>query len=143
MGKDELYRDRILWRAKQHKLFDKNCCQYSNLKNDQATFIANILPKNINPVIVFLENTEKWTVLGTRSICSYYDANLVCAGLDKIEKKISLSRPVGVGPEEARRQSNFLCLDKTGQLIWAPAGDELFALWNILRMFPLKDPAEH
>ena len=140
MGKDDWYRDRILWKVAKHKLLDKKCCMFSNLSNDKALSITEVIPEYTNPVIVFWESRDKWTVLGTRAICSFYDGNLVFSELDEINKQISLFRPVGVKPEVAKSESNFISLDKTGELVWVPAGAELFALMNILGMFPLGVP---
>ena len=137
LKKDDWYCDRILWRAKQHNLFNKRCRKFSDLSEDFAQVINEVITKNINPVLVFWENRNKWTVLGTREICSFYNDSLVCSKLGEIDKQVSVFRPPGIQQEEVKTKSNFISLDKKGILIWAPAGAELFALINILQMFPL------
>lgn len=140
MDRDEWYRDRILWRAKQHDLFNKRCYDYSNLPDDFSYTIKEAIPEDIHPVLVFWESEQRWTVLGTKAICSYYDHNLVFSGADEINKQLSISPPPGASPKDVKVVTQFIKLESTGQLIWAPSGPELFALMNILQMFPLRCP---
>ncbi|WP_020558924.1 hypothetical protein [Thiofilum flexile] len=135
--RDAWYRSRILWKASQHKLLDKKCYKFSDLPENEASLIQNMLPSSVNPVIVFWENQDKWTVLGTRIVASFYQGNLVLAELDKINKQISVVLPKNSDPKNIKREASFLRLDALDTLIWAPAGSELFALMNILQMFPL------
>lgn len=139
MNKDEWYRDRILWRANQHKLFDKRCIEFSDLQSDQASLISEVIPKNANPVLVFWEGRDRWTVLGTKDIFSFYDGNIISSSLDEINKQLSVFKPSGVEPEDIKARSDFISLDAVGKLVWVPAGSELFALMNILQMFPLAE----
>jgi hypothetical protein len=139
MNKDEWYRDRIIWKANQHKLFDKRCKKFSELKKAQASLISEVIPDNANPVLVFWDNRDRWTVLGTREVFSFYDGNLVSSGLDRINKQLSVFYPSVAEPEDIKAKSDFISLDKVGKLIWVPSGSELFALMNILHMFPLSE----
>lgn len=139
MEKDDWYRDRILWQAKKHSLLDESCREFSDLAEAKLRSISNIIPEDINPVLVFWRSQDRWTVLGTRAICSYHGGKLVQVELDEIAMQISLFRPTGA--KNPKLESSFLRLEKSGELIWAPPGPELFALWNILRMFPLGVPA--
>lgn len=139
MDKDEWYRDRILWKADQHRLFDKKCYKYSDLPDDHVLVIKEAISSDINPVIVFWESRKKWTVLGTKAICSFYDDNLIFSELDRINKQLSILHPIDVEPSNVKLESTFIKLDAVGKLIWVPAGSELFALMNILKMFPLSE----
>jgi hypothetical protein len=139
MNKDEWYRDRILWKASQHKLFDKECRKFSELQSDQASLISKVIPENANPVLAFWDNRDRWTVLGTREIFSFYDGNLVSSSLDDINKQLSVFSTSSVNREDIKAKSNFIRLDEVGKLVWVPAGSELFALMNILKMFPLSE----
>jgi len=138
MERDDWYRDRILWKAEQHKLFDKQCCEFSDLPENNASFIEEI-SGDIKPVIVFWGSQFKWTVLGAKKLCSFYDGDLVCSGLDEIDKKLSVVHPSDTLQSNIKLESNFIKLDALEKLIWAPAGSELFALMNILQMFPLAE----
>ena len=135
--KDDWYRSRILWKAEQHNLFTKKCCKFSDLSDNAILTIKNTVSQDINPVIVFWNSEKKWTVLGTKAICSFYDNEFIMSELDDIDKQLSLFHPAGTKIEDAKLKSNFIRLDKSGKLIWVPAGPELFALMNILNMFPL------
>ena len=138
MERDDWYRNRILWKAEQHKLFDKKCCKFSDLLEGSAAVIKG-MSGDIEPVIVFWDSQDKWTALGTKKVCSFYDGNLVCSGLDEIDQKLSIVHPPEVQPDNIKLESNFIKLDALDKLIWAPAGSELFALMNILQMFPLAE----
>jgi hypothetical protein len=139
MNKDEWYRDRILWKASQHKLFNKKCRKFSELQSDQASLVSEVIPENANPVLAFWDNPDRWTVLGTREIFSFYDGNLVSSSLDDINKQLSVFNTSSVNREDIKVKSNFISLDEVGKLVWVPAGSELFALMNILQMFPLAE----
>jgi hypothetical protein len=137
MDRDAWYRDRILWKAEQHKLFDKRCCKFSDLPERNASIIDRIVPLDINPVIVFWESKNTWTLLGTKGIFSFHDGELVFSDLDKINKQLSVYCPKDADHGNIKSEASFIKLDALGKLIWAPIGSELFALMNILQMFPL------
>lgn len=136
MQKDDWYRDRILWKANQHKLFERDCFKFSELSAESASVISKIIPADIRPVIVFWKNKSTWTALGTRSIYSYYDGKLVVSDLDEINKKLSIVSDKNLS-EATKMDASFIYLEVADELIWAPSNSELFALMNILRMFPL------
>ena len=137
--KDIWYYERILWRAKKHNLFDKkNCVKFSDLPENHAILIKKNIYEDINPVIVFWEDETLWTVLGTRAICSFYEQRLTHCDLDEIHKEVSIYYPSNLILKDVKFNSNFILLKKNQKIIWAPAGSELFALMNILLMFPLK-----
>jgi len=137
MEKDSWYSDRILWKAKQHNLLDKKCCKFSDLSTEQTDAIAEVFPEDIKPIIVFWESQNKWTVLGARAICSFYDGKFVLSSLDEINKQVSLFHSPNIESKDVKSKSSFISLGNDEKLIWAPAGSELFALMNILQMFPL------
>ncbi|ODS24332.1 hypothetical protein AB835_03985 [Candidatus Endobugula sertula] len=139
MQKDNWYCDRILWKAKQHNLFDKRCCKFSDLSVEQVRAIEAVISVEIKPVIVFWESQNKWTVLGAKSVCSFYDGELVLCDLDSIDKQVNLLHPSGIDREDVKSKSEFIIVGSEGKNIWAPSGSELFALMNILQMFPLNE----
>lgn len=138
MEKDDWYKDRILWRAKQNDLFSGRCIKFSDLPNDYISIIEGTITEAFNPVIVFWGNQDTWTVLGTQAIFSFYDGKLNSFKLDKIDKRVSVAQPNGISSENIKTKSNFILLERPEMLIWAPEGKELFGLMNILLMFPLK-----
>ena len=139
MNKDEWYQDRILWRANQNNLLDKSCMLFSEMAEDNRKLIIDTIKDDINPVLVFWEGSEKWTTLGTRAISSCHHGTLNTVDLDEIKKKIVVQSPADSEKANIKTDANLLLLEETGKRVWAPQGAELFALMNILLMFPLKE----
>jgi hypothetical protein len=140
MTKEEWYADRIMWRAGQHGLFEKRCCRFENLNEKQieALVLARYTGK---PLLVFFSSMDRWTLLTTNEIISFFDGELRTALLDGIFKDIKLVRPPEANSTaELKETAHRLHLTRTNQEIWAPEGEEIFALMNILQMFPLKVP---
>jgi len=138
MTQDEWVMDRILFRAKKIRLFEKRCIRADEMSSEQKGIIFRAIPNEITPVILFWENANRWTVLGTRSISSCTNGTVVTCGLDEIKKCL---RPVSVGQEVEnidKFESEYISLEKVGISVWAPSGGELLALMNILLMFPVK-----
>ncbi|VAW64337.1 hypothetical protein MNBD_GAMMA11-903 [hydrothermal vent metagenome] len=139
MNKDDWYQDRILWRANQNKLLEKGCKLFSGLLDEQRAEIVDLIKEDINPVLVFWENPKTWTVMGTRAICSCHHDLLNITYIDEIKKKVVVLKPSDVEEINIKTEANLILLEETGAVIWAPPGAELFALMNILLMFPLKE----
>lgn len=138
MNKREWYRNRILWRAGQHQLLEKRCTEYTNLRADQRQVIESALPKDADPVLVFWSDVVKWTVLGTGSIYSLHDGQVAACDLDAINKQLRICRASDETSTETKANASFVEIEGSGTVIWVPPGEELFALMNILMMFPLK-----
>lgn len=134
MTKSEFYKDRILWRAQQHHLLQKKCLTYSQLTDSQLKKIIAFSPKSV-PVLVFWNSETLWTVLTTEEVLSFYDNTIHRIDLDAIEKKIKVN--LDQSSERPKFSTEFLILGANQIKIWVFAGNELFALYNILRMFPL------
>jgi len=139
MKKDDWYVNRILWRAKQHELFDKRCCKFDDLSEEKKSIIQEKISEECFPVIIFWKEKSTWTVLGSRAVYSYFDGKLRITKLDEIDKKVNVFETEIPSVEDAGKKSNFIFLEKSGNTIWAPEGAELFALMNILLMFPLNN----
>lgn len=135
MDKTEFYKNRILWKADKHNLFEKRCLNYSGLTSLQMMKIQVSAPKGI-PVLVFWNDNNLWTVLTTEEVLSMHDNSLFRVNLDDINQEIKIE--VDEGVEKPKSSTNFLIIGKNKIKIWVFAGEELFALYNTLRMFPLK-----
>lgn len=138
MDKNKWYRNRILWKAHQQKLFESNCNCYDGLQllEPQKKAIFNAIPE-LDVVLLFWCNENKWTALGEEKIVSAYDNLLVIAELDKIGKEVALETSELQSDQNVKFSAEFIYLNKLGKKIWAPSGASLFSLMNILRMFPL------
>jgi hypothetical protein len=112
---------------------------FSEMAEDNRKLIIDSIKGDINPVLVFWEGSEKWTALGTRAISSCHHGTLNTVDLDEIKKKVVVQSPADSEKANIKTDANFLLLEETGKRVWAPQGAELFALMNILLMFPLKE----
>ncbi len=135
--KDEWYSNRILWKAGKHKIFGEQCFKFSDISTERANIIIKTIPENIYPVIIFWESEEKWTAMGTRAVASFYDKKLVLVNIEDVPGGKMIYLPPGAPPEDIKTKCTLLELKRTGQFIWAPAGNSIIGLWNILNMFPL------
>ena len=104
---------------------------------EQKQHIINTIGIDINPILVFWDSAKKWTVLGSKAICSYHGEELSIVNLDDIHKKISIWDANEPNVGSIKTEANMLLLEKVNKIIWVPAGAELFGLMNILLMFPL------
>ncbi|MFZ6654952.1 hypothetical protein [Undibacterium sp. TJN19] len=131
---DEFYKDRILWKASQHKL--KLEYFYSALDLDLINFLESKFALDGEPILVFWESQNRWTVVTTRKILSVDGASLNIIALDDINKKIKIVE--STLNQATKENAEFLLLGEESVKIWAPSGGTLFALFGILKMFPLK-----
>lgn len=134
----DFYRNRILWCAGKHRLLDKRCVLYGLASGDQKAAIAQVLDDADGGVLLFWDTSTRWTLLTDAYVASWHGGALHRSELDRIEGAVSAPSLAGDVESSAKLQAEWLLLDKPGVLIWAPAGKELFALWSILKMFPLK-----
>lgn len=135
--KDEWYENRILWRAKQHKLFNKRCMKYADAPKKVKEVIKTCAKYEGIPVLLFFENRKLWTLLTTNEVISFFDDKLQSGKLDLIQKKIKIKRSNLPNQSHSIKENEFISLVNLGVTVWVPAGAELFALMNILQMFPL------
>ena len=134
MSKSEFYKDRILWRVNKHKLFKKRCLEYSELSQMQIRRIQAFELQGI-PILAFWKHENQWTILTSVEVLSFYDGMVFRINLDEIEKHIEIQ--VDETAEKPKFSTEFIYLGQDKIKIWVFAGEELFALYNTLRMFPL------
>lgn len=138
MNKSDWYKDRILWRANKNDLLSKRCALFSSLDDKTRSSIISVIGDDAEPVIIFWDCDNKWTSIGTNKVVSYINGNVSQCFLDEIDKALSIYNPRSY--ENIKIEAEFIEVGPNKALIWAPAGPELFALMNILLMFPLKSP---
>jgi hypothetical protein len=132
------YENRILWRANQHNLFNKRCLRFDDLPEDKKHMITSKITSKTKAILVFMKDSDLWTVLTTEQVISHYDGKLHVANLDCINKDIRIVEAENAGdPSKFKNSINFIHLSNLNVTIWAPEGAELFALMSILKMFPL------
>ena len=132
------YRNRILWKANQNKLLvdGSHCFTDEALSDSQKKSVYEVVP-DLDIVLLFWRNSDQWTALGSEFICSKYEDKPVVVKLDDIDKQLTLERSQDMSGQDAKRLSEFIYLDKLGKRVWAPSGNAILSLMNILIMFPL------
>ena len=134
---NEWYKNRILWKAKKNYLFNYNCIKYDDLKSSHKNCIQKLIDKTEVPVIVFFENCNKWTLLCTNKLYSYYDDVLQCVDKDNFNQKITPHIDINSEPIShnlAKKDAKWLKMNETGEYIWLPSSDDLWNFWGLLQM---------
>ena len=137
---DSFVRERILWRAGQHRLLERRCILFSDASTEQSTAVSVALGENVDGVLLFWDSAERWTLLAETFVASWHHGALHRVGLDVIGR-VSVPSLASDAESPDKREADHLLLETSGQRIWAPSGPELFALMNLLMMFPLRRTA--
>ena len=90
------------------------------------------------------QTTHSWMIMGlvyetlvtTDEIATSHDDGVFHGRLDDIQDDIGLWSESKLTNAD-KHTANYLELKRFGFKVWAPEGHELFALWNILKMFPI------
>jgi hypothetical protein len=130
-------KNRILWKASKHRLFERGCYEFSKLEPEVKNFIKTKIAENADPVVVFWKNKSNWTLIDSENIYSCHGGGEVTAKLQDTGGVVQIFYPESSDPEVIKTRAQFLLLPKLEVLIWVPPGPELFALMSILKMFPL------
>ena len=134
MTKADFYSDRIFWRAQKHNLLQKRCLVFSELTDAQLEKVTYFSPKGL-PVLIFWDNETLWTVLTTEEVLSFHESSIHRIELDKIGKEIRVE--LDENSVKPKFSTEFLFVGSDKIKIWVFSGYELYALFSILRMFPL------
>ena len=151
---DEWFKNRILNQANSFLLnddYDYNCFKLEDLDNNVQKCIKNILGKDEIPVLVFFDNCEKWTVLCTQCLCSYYDKKLYYVHKNDLSQRIipyvnkngNIDKDgVPISKYLLKENVHWLKMLETGEVIWLPSPKELWSFWGILPMLGKLNPKE-
>jgi hypothetical protein len=116
---------------------------FEHLNNEMRDTIVPIAQARDagNPVLLAVDGPERWTMIGTAGVVSFYAGQVHKCNLSKIAELHNRDPiPEGLSPEEqARCKTSWEYLritDRAGQHcdIWLPAGSEAFAFWSTLLM---------
>jgi hypothetical protein len=130
-------RNRIIWRAKKNSLLDKRCCLFDGLDFRSKQQIEARVGKLDNPVLAFYQSKDCWTVLTCSDVISYFSNELHIVELKNISTNYHYTDQTGRSPSNISKLD--VCqihLVDNNTTIWAPPGNEAFALASILHMFP-------
>ena len=139
---DEWFKNRILNRANEY-LLDYDCLEFHELNDDFQNFINNIIAKSEIPVLVFFDSYNKWTVLCTQCLYSYYDNVLYYVDRDKFTQSMipyvdKNGHPMCSGEKKKIHWLKMV----TGEFIWLPTSIELLGLLSVLLMLGKLTPKE-
>ncbi|WP_239348947.1 hypothetical protein [Snodgrassella communis] len=137
MNKKKWNKERILWKANQFRSISQS------LKRESNSSFEKLCEKYIDSddeilLFFFKENGKEWTAVTTDKIISYHSNNIYQMKFDDIKKSIDIKKD-GIPDNELKYCVNFLLIGKEKLPIWTPDSSTLFALMNILKMFPLKE----
>ena len=139
MTKKEGDKDRLLWKANQFK----SLSEYKLKGKESDIFLDKLHKEGMDSddeiLFLFSENNKKvWTVITTDKVISCHNNSIYQLKLDSIDKLIDIKKD-GISNDDLKYESNFLFIGHEKLPIWTPNSKTLFALMNILRMFPLKE----
>jgi hypothetical protein len=136
MNKKNWYKDRILWKLNQFGLVSIRKVECEN--SSSSKYYEKYIDSDDEILLLFSDRTDKqWTILTTKKIISYHDDDIYEINLDDIQKLLDIEK-VGISTNELKYHCNILLVGNEKLPIWTPDSKSLFALMNILRMFPLK-----
>ncbi len=138
MSDDNLYKNRILSKARKHNLFSKRCTEFAKTEKNKCDHILSRCNLLGEPLLVFWSSEDLWTLLSTMEVVSEINASVNYVRLDDINRIVKIEEVDSKKYQATKLQSEFLRVGNSGTRIWAPQGAEIFSLWNILLRFPIK-----
>jgi hypothetical protein len=129
--------DRIRWRAAKQGLPAGCCIDYLQASAVQRTSVSAAVHDDAGGVLLFWGDESRWTLLTDTFVASWHHRTLHRCALDEIRKEVRLSRVDHEGAEDLKREAEYIYLRLPNISVWASGGRELFALMNVLLMFPL------
>jgi hypothetical protein len=140
MNKAEWYADRILWRARKLPLDDYLWSSFGISKPKEAQAILQTIAESEVPLVVFWQNSEKWTLLTNQYLRGRLNGGFVSISLDDVSD-VAAANENNVPPNEFKTEAECVVVGKDRSIFWTPRGAPHFSLRNILRVFPLR-PAQ-
>lgn len=141
MKRTDWIQNRVEWRLSRHSGVE--CIRGEEIP---SAFIEKFtdhhrLPIG-RPLLAFVDSDERWTILASEAIGSYYEGVLRSIAFHSHFRVAPINELiVRESGEEVKQNLQYLKL-KSGYFksiyVWAPSGSPYFALWNILNMFPFK-----
>ena len=144
MTRDEWIANRIHWKARGYTL----PAEFTHVFPEVAEPYSELLTQNAQkhnagvPVLAFTQTAEHWTLLATQKIISQYDDSMHLFDLATFDDaKPDGWMVAGKNPKQDSQYLDLMSVNGPVVRVWAPPGAALFALWNILRMFPFNSKA--
>ncbi|HBZ6151294.1 TPA: hypothetical protein ML330_002188 [Salmonella enterica] len=129
------YKEKLLWKLRRNNIPSSENMIFETF---DASVKQNLLKHtNTPPVIVFWGGEDLWTFISGQEVVSSYDGRVCRICLDDINKKVKVPSSVN-SKDGSKFHFNYVFLGDSEVKVWAPEGNIIFALMNILQMFPLK-----
>ncbi|WP_185878999.1 hypothetical protein [Variovorax sp. MHTC-1] len=132
---DEWHENRILHRARLQRF---SSLPYCHLINDLPS-TSELLPADRKidgkPLLLAKASTQLWTLITTREVISSGENGLKTIALADIDRRIEFRDKEGGVARKDKAKSLMLGLE--GVEIWTPSDEVMFAMANILKVFPL------
>ncbi len=131
---DKWVENRIRWKASRYDLPTVQAFEMDDVPAAHRDWLLAAAEENEVgiPVLVFLGDESRWTLVGTRKVISSCGDNLRQCRLSEIE---SVRRRVQPTTEKDLECLEVKLREGGVSTIWAPRGGEVFALWSTLEMF--------
>lgn len=137
MNKKQWNKERILWKANQFRSISQKLKSESN--SSFKKLCENYIDHDDEVLLFFYnEDRKNWTAITTEKVISYHGNNIYQMKLDNIKKLIDIKKD-GISDNDLKYFSNFLLIGDEKLPIWTPDSSTLFALMNILKIFPLRE----
>jgi len=131
---NNLYSNRILDRAEKQGLFKYGCLKLVDLTEDQKTIFCKTVDHNIEPLLVFWDSVDRWTVMTVDRLFSWYENNLYSCVLEDIKNEIEgVVYEEGKYYEGTKLSINMLYLKRPKIYVWVPKGAALYGFWHVLK----------
>lgn len=137
MNKKQWNKERILWKANQFRSISQMLKSESN--SSFKKLYENYIDHDDEVLLFFYnEDRKNWTAITTEKVISYHGNNIYQMKLDNIKKLIDIKKN-DISDNDLKYFSNFLLIGDEKLPIWTPDSSTLFALMNILKIFPLRE----
>lgn len=136
--KKDFYKNKLLWKLDRNKLDSSENLIFERQRESIKKYLLQYTAKDTPPVIVFWNNKELWTFINGLEVVSMHSGMVHRIYLDEIKKRIKVPPLVQQG-DVSKMTFHFIDLGNEEVRVWAPEGKTIFALMNILQMFPLLD----
>ncbi|MGJ7538398.1 MULTISPECIES: hypothetical protein [unclassified Variovorax] len=132
------HRNRILWRAKQHKWDSLTGCSYFNPAAESEKHILELHALQGEPLLLAWGDQANWSVITTKEVLSKSQDTANRLLLADVSHTVIISSSASKNP--SKEEMDILLVGIDHKRIWTTPGPMLFALASILKMFPFATP---
>jgi hypothetical protein len=129
---DEWIENQVIQNLRKHGLPGQSTRLYDEHDAVIPTELKDYAASNMvgRPVVAFIGDQSRWTLLGTQKIASKNVDTLTEVLLDQIQEIHEFPR--GMPKECGCEYLEVVDRHKRSHIIWGPVGSQFYALWNTL-----------